>query len=293
MSVFVISADIISGNDLHDIFIDKNAQNLLELVRCGRLPASIKGPPCETFTKVRFRDTGQRNQPRPLRSVALLWGLLQLRVREHEQVFVSNLLLQYALDIFLCLVQNMGVSVIEHPSDPGDGYPAIWKLPEVRRLLLLGAVDRVHFLQGPLGQVSPKPTMLLVARLPSLRSCIHDMSLSAFLRRAKVLEVFNADASFATAATKTYPARMCAATFLAIWRTFAAQVIPAIALHEGYAQCLLQCTALCCRSEAGDGLQPKLALRADADFRLHDLAVWPDVDASLGSDFNAAARGYA
>ena len=183
--------------------------------------------------------------------------------------------------------------MVEHPADSGHGYPAIWKLREIIRLLGLPGLDRIAFKQGPLGQVSPKPTMLLTCKLPSLLQCVADCELPANQQRFAPLEVRDASGAFAIAATKTYPPRMCAGIILSAWRTLAAQVVDHRTLLDQYDLVRNALIGRCIEVEQGGADPLPVSLPPSADEQLHELARWPDEHAGIGPDFNVAARARA
>ena len=74
--LWIVSVDIVSGNPEHNLASVKRFQGLLKHLRAGRVHAWIIGPPCETWSRARFRAivkawmavAGRRSGPRPLRS---------------------------------------------------------------------------------------------------------------------------------------------------------------------------------------------------------------------------------
>ena len=109
-------------------------------------------PPCETWSRARFRDLGTHGGgPRPLRSATDLWGLRSLSQRELKQVVFGNTLLIFVVEIMIQLAVLGGLGALEHPAEPDEVHlPSIFKLPLVR---LLKQLPRV--LHGYLGSESP------------------------------------------------------------------------------------------------------------------------------------------
>ena len=92
-------------------------------------------------------------------------------------MYIGNVLLQAALDICLAILFTGCSAFIEHPAEPSwhsvaATLPSIWKLPEIHDLFASPAVHKVNLLQRPYGQVSPKPTTLLVVRLPGFEEAL-------------------------------------------------------------------------------------------------------------------------
>ena len=67
------------------------------------------GPPCHTWSVARFAGAG----PQVVRSAERLLGLDAIELREVQHVFIGNVLLQGALDIFLALLLMEGSAFIE------------------------------------------------------------------------------------------------------------------------------------------------------------------------------------
>jgi len=289
ISVHVICIDVISGNDLHDVFISDNARMILDLIDKGKAQASTQGPPCETWARVRFRVIADRPRaPRPVRAIDHLWGRPDCKIREHDQVNVGNRLLHFALEVFYALARAGGASILEHPADPGPALPAIWKLEANQRMMSLPCAQHVRMLQGPLGQVSPKPTHLMALRTPGLRAILSAMACCTADKPA--LPIYDDTGAFATAQTKTYPPRMCASMVLSIWLSFAKIVSPAEDIDTYLTQAIQRCVKYCDTLNDDMEVAPLPKLPASADTALLDLASWPSTDNHIGPDYNAHAR---
>jgi hypothetical protein len=184
-------------------------------IRTGRIVGSLQAPPYETWSAVRFVALSLAEQgPRPLRSSETPWGLDGLSTREIKQVGLANQLLMAALTIYTTLLACGGFSVTEHPVDSYwvEGAPSIWKLPEV--LLVGGAPcsEFVDFKQGLHGQISPKPTTLMVLRLPTLRGHISRPQCPfPAVADSGPLRGKDAQGRWRTAPAKEYPSSMCKA----------------------------------------------------------------------------------
>ena len=136
-------------------------------------------------------------------------GLHALSERQYDQLRVATLLLHGFLLLFGALAARGGFALLEHPAEPAEpGLCSIWCLPITRRILRHPCVWRHRFKQGPLGQVSPKPTELLLLRLGTLAGHLRELSDPAYAApppRVGKLE----DGTWATARLKEYPTRMC------------------------------------------------------------------------------------
>ena len=134
--------------------------------------AAVIGPPCETWTAARLLLDG----PPRLRDELHLWGLPKITTRQRAQVAFGNRLLAFALDIAAALYVTGGAMVLEHP-----GYPhwamhlqpaSIWRVPLVQQMLALPEIEPCPFDQCVTGQVSVKPTTLMLVRLPEVKSAL-------------------------------------------------------------------------------------------------------------------------
>ena len=91
---------------------------------------------------------------------------------QYEQIAIGNQLLQVALLLFsAALLQSGGFSPLEHPRQPKLLVLAasIWKLSYVKWMLQSPAVEVYSFEQGKHGQVSRKPTSVLLVRLAAVK----------------------------------------------------------------------------------------------------------------------------
>lgn len=106
-----------------------------------------------------------------LRTTEEPWLRDDLSLREVEQVVTGTVLMLqviYKWPAFANLLARRWF--LEHPKGRGaqEGRWSIWDSAFVRLLLLAGSIQRIDFLQGPLGQPFPKPASLLAGRLPDL-----------------------------------------------------------------------------------------------------------------------------
>ena len=128
-----------------DIVIDHIPGNLasakvvafwLDQIFVGRAIFAGAGPPCHTWSVARCAGVG----PRVVRSAERLWGLYAVELRENQHVYIGNVLLPAALDMFLALFLTGVSAFIEHPAEPSwhaaaATLPSIWKLPEIHSIV--------------------------------------------------------------------------------------------------------------------------------------------------------------
>eukprot|EP00438_Fugacium_kawagutii_P005626 Skav235144 [mRNA] locus=scaffold1072:78768:88405:- [translate_table: standard] len=195
-----------AGNVMHD-------EPWTQLIRARRVKAAHAGPPCETYTLARWLEIPGEKGPRPLRSATYPWGLPDRKEKEVRQCHFGTVLMLKALQLLLLTWSYGGAITLEHPKGPygdadTDPYWCIWFSSFVRQWLLAPEIQTVTFLQGPLGQVSPKPTTLLVGRLPDLPARIYS-SYQRGWRPAQYLGGRTDSGAWKTAKAKEYPVTMC------------------------------------------------------------------------------------
>ena len=168
---FVMSIDLLTGMDVRN---EALWALLLKLAASGRVSAIIGGPPCRTFSILRFRQPG----PRPLRSRELPHGLEDLEPEERRLVYQDTG--YFCRFVFLHSVATAGrvlneeaevkevAFFIEQPANP-DEYleesnplygrvPTRWNTPLWRRYSEEAHLWVVNFDQLPLGHPTVKPT---------------------------------------------------------------------------------------------------------------------------------------
>ena len=163
----VVPLDIVSGHVAHNLLDKRTLAWLLAAILAGRVHAAVAGPPCETRSRARERLLASLRGPRVMRSALLPWGLPCLRPKQLDQLFVANELLLTAIMVMSAMVANGACGFLEHPALPPNAEScSMWKLEVMRRLFLAPYCEHDWVLQGPLGQLSPKPTHLLNIRGP-------------------------------------------------------------------------------------------------------------------------------
>ena len=161
--VWFISVDIVSGNPSRNLADSIAFDSIIS--HPSAHPWVDDWSPCQTWTAIRFLEMIGGKGPRPLRSARSPWSLPDLSRREYAQLSIGNSLLRCALSLaFESLCTGLS-GVIEHPDGPENvDYPSIW-LEIMKRLDQHEKAHSFSFTQGPLGQVSPKPTRFLAVNL--------------------------------------------------------------------------------------------------------------------------------
>ena len=202
---------------------------------------------------------------------------------------IGNILLQCSVNFNLESIPSATSGVLEHlDCRREDHIPSIWKLDILRRLALHSASDQFSFLQGPLGQASPKPTRFHAVNLPELRPIIDDFSdFSRDFRRGQ--QQFDDDGTFATAKLKTYPPKLNGSFVLSLISRFSKSVAMdpddrLVLVAEARQTILDRChqidVDLCVVFVEQD-----LDAAIPVDHPLHSFAAWPDRDAARAKDY--------
>ena len=154
--------------------------------------------------------------PAPLEIGCAPLGLAARTPAQLLQLRVATLLLHAFLLVFVALLRAGGVAILEHPAEPPEeDYCSIWRLAIIRALRRHPDVSRVYVEQGPLGQVSVKPTHLLALRVPALPLHLDTLADPSWCRRSRGLGK-DCDGEWKTAVLKEYPPQMCRALALAL-----------------------------------------------------------------------------
>ena len=220
--LIVISLDLAVSYEQCDMTSDKNREFWRGQIYSGRIIAAAIGAPCEIYSAAREQAiAGSPKAPRPLRSRLQPWGLPGLRKREVNQVYLSNVLMSFAIDAAVALVHTKGMCVSEHPAAPRSPTAASkWRLTEVQALLCSPAACLVTFNQSLHGAPSPKPTTLLAVRLPTLKKYIYKAQTELDPLRQQHGASIGVDAAtgaFKTAKLKEYPSSMSLAIAKAMY----------------------------------------------------------------------------
>lgn len=182
----------------------------IRLIQARKVAAAHAAPPCETYTEARWLFLEDGQGPRPLRTAQHPWCLPECTEKEVRQCHVGPILFLQALKMLLLTWCHGGAITLEHPKGPDTAEErwSIWHSAFVRQWLLAADLQTITFVQGPLGQISWKPTTLLAGRLPHLAGQLY-RAYQPHWRPSMVLGGRNADGTWRTSGAKAYPAEMC------------------------------------------------------------------------------------
>eukprot|EP00435_Cladocopium_sp_Y103_P009245 s1408_g2.t1 len=210
-TILTVSLDIIIDPHHGDISKAEVRVFWLQYIRRGYVAGFIAGPPCNTWSRARAVKLSDRPGPRIIRTPSEPWGLQTLRLGELEQILLGTVLLGFSLECLLALALHSGSGLIEHPRASDDEQAvSIWKLPIVHLLLQIPQIRLIHLAQGMFGAPSPKPTSLLVLRLPELEKCLHGGMIARDLPFG-LTTGRDSSGNFNTAPLKEYPPGLCRA----------------------------------------------------------------------------------
>ena len=146
-----------------------------------------------------------------MRTLAELWGLGSLSVKELRQVIVGNELMLFSLYALVLLSGTGGCGALEHPAEPKkEDSASIWRTEIVRLLLQVEGFQLLTFAQGLLGAKSAKPTSLLTLNLPTMGQWIHGGRVCADLPAASSIGK-SSSGHWNTMSLKEYPPALCRA----------------------------------------------------------------------------------
>ena len=200
-----------------DLAIDPIYGNVLEdhlwrqLIAARRVVGAHAAPPCETYTLARWMEIPDAPAPRPLRDSFSPWGRDGLTLAEVQQCHVGTVLMFRALQLLLLTFCYGGSFSLEHPKGANNenGRWTIWDSAFVKQLLLLPRVQRIDFIQGPLGQPFTKPTSMLVGRLDNFAHKLFS-HYQPHWRPSEWLGGKDSDGrAWKTAKAKAYPPLLC------------------------------------------------------------------------------------
>ena len=165
LRVLVISIDL--GADSNwDLACPDTFHALHEATCQGLVDMWGGGPPCATWSKLRFLEGG----PRPVRSLAQPWGLTRLSATEHDRVMEANILLINFWSLCETAAMRGGLYFFEHPDEPEEtDLPSSWRTNEFKAFEARVGGARCHFDQCALGAPTRKPTCIS-HNLESLRA---------------------------------------------------------------------------------------------------------------------------
>eukprot|EP00438_Fugacium_kawagutii_P012983 Skav230934 [mRNA] locus=scaffold2774:74414:79357:- [translate_table: standard] len=215
--LFVISVDIIIHSELGDVSRAQTKELWYRGVRERWIVGFLAGPPCETWSQARKNalepdvEGRPRRGPRVIRASDAPWGMTQLRVKEIAQLFTSNVLMTFTIELAVLTILFGGCGMVEHPAPPEDEQaPSIWRQPVMHLLCQLPCSSWIHLDQGRLGAASKKPTSLLAIRMPTLAARVQEWALTT--KSPSTVSIgLDSQGRFLTAPLKEYPPAFCKA----------------------------------------------------------------------------------
>ena len=210
-NITVLPVDIVFGPHC-DLCCDDAVTKWEAGIREGIIVGVLASPPCETWSAARHREGG----PPPLRSAAEPWGLAHLSAAQAQQVSIANKLMAAAIRLILAAVVARVPALMEHPAAARNAeYASIWRTEIMAAMLRVATIQLLTFNQGDLGQISPKPTTFLVARLPTLPQRMEERRLPPS-QRPEALRMGRSEHGFATAPLKEFPDKLNSAIAFAL-----------------------------------------------------------------------------
>eukprot|EP00435_Cladocopium_sp_Y103_P029303 s270_g7.t1 len=170
----VVSLDLVIDEQWGDLGRRATYDFWLTAIKSGYVLGFLGGPPCCTWSIARgksFATSHRQRQagPRIIRTLADLWGLQSLSIREKRQIMDGNFLLGFCIEALVLLYVVGGAGVLEHPAEPDEEEAAsIWRLPVLQFMSSLPGFQQFTLAQGLLGADSTKSTGLLTLNLPEL-----------------------------------------------------------------------------------------------------------------------------
>ncbi len=156
LALLVLSVDL-ADDGRWDLSSPETFAKLRELAVEGLIDLILGGPPCATWSRLRFRLGG----PRPLRFRDALWGRLDASPIEAARLCEANTLMLNSLGLMEPVVQAGGLQLLEHPDDPElEPMPSIWITEEWKGFQSRCGSARCRIHQCPFGCVAKKPTCL-------------------------------------------------------------------------------------------------------------------------------------
>ena len=173
-----LSLDILRSTS-HNLLKQEGVWRLLLWAACrGKLAAVLAGPPCRTWSVLRYRpaldmispSTG--TWPQPVRSEHEPWGMTEMSGSDRNKVLGDNkLLLQpLLLMIISSFVQRRIIPFLEEHPSPASEYlpdthphakaPSFWLTKTWLELSRQFGLRTIGFEQGALGAFTPKPTTI-------------------------------------------------------------------------------------------------------------------------------------
>jgi len=212
LEIMMLSIDVA----IHAVKCDLTNKGTIEFwtsqCLCGRVCGFLMGPPCESWTEVRFEHT-EPGMPPPIRFRCKPWGVKGLKPKHYQQLGLATQLLFVGIHFTLLMARTGGFAFLEHPAPPRRhaAAPSIWFLAYTRWITeFVSGACFVRFNQGIHNQVSEKPTQLLLLRLQPLKKYLYSNQLGEDrVQQAEILCGRNEQGGFRTSRAKEYPSSLC------------------------------------------------------------------------------------
>ena len=193
-------------NERHDATDETLVSTLLSWMRQGAVAGLLVAPPCETWSEARNMACPDGPAPRPLRTEAQPFGVLQLTISELDQVLISTQLLFTAIRLLICAMITGVPGIMEHPREPRKADRAsIWKLPWILQMFNSGTLRKHLVWQARFGAKSAKPTHLAVCHISEFSNVLHSHAVQVNWSSLEVLQGRQGDGSWKTSVAKEYP----------------------------------------------------------------------------------------
>ena len=207
-NVFVISLDLAVDATRGNLACPATKKFWIEKLKAGYVLGFTIGPPCETYSRSRFR---RELGPPPIRSEKYPWGIKGISHRHHLQVDLSNGFVQYALLLMLHAVIFGVRGLLEHPGPyKEEDSLCIWELMATILLRQHPCIAFHLIRQGEFGQISMKPTGLLTAHMPLFQTSLDACRLPRHQWNNSSIKMGKSESGrgFSTAPLKEYPEAM-------------------------------------------------------------------------------------
>ncbi len=141
-----------------DITLPDTFYRLYELAVEGLIDLGTAGPPCSTWSRLRFLPGG----PRPLRFRSSPWGRPDLTRAERLRVNEANVCMLHALALLEAIIIRGGLGLLEHPEDPAvEPMPSVWATEEMELFLVRTGCRKHSLEQCAFDAPTKKPTGLV------------------------------------------------------------------------------------------------------------------------------------
>ena len=198
--VIVKSVDLAYGNECN-LALDEVVGQLREEAIYGLYDGMHTGPPCSTWSAVRWRPGG----PPPLRSRDYPWGLPDLSHGLIKTVALHNILMKNSCSVLETMAEKGATVTMEHPEDRKRvPFASIWATSFFLRLARRAGILLRSFPQCAFGAPSKKMTTIAYAGVNADRflvQCTHQS-------HSEILFGLDEQGNFRTRKAQTYPPQM-------------------------------------------------------------------------------------